>query len=421
MPRPRGSSQDVPSPTLVAPARSTCVSTAGRCAGRRRKRKAPAAAGQVEVPSAAPAGDGAEPFLVLDPNGKVAFASRTAADIFGYVPTELIGRPLGVLFPEVEMPVEKAAARRGNRRRPLGDRKRRANVVGLTRAGTSLRLKVRLREARFDKGAWLFLTIHDTGHDAETRAELASEAKSHFLANMSHELRTPLNAIIGFSEVMAEELFGPLQPPQYRSYAQLIYDSGQHLLGVISNVLDMAKIESGKLRLNESEVCIAEAVECCRRIMAKQAVTSGLELTADVPADLPPMRADDMKVRQILLNLLSNAIKFTPEGGAVTLAARLNADGGLCLSVADTGIGIASTDVKTALEPFGQVDVGLTRKYDGSGLGLPLTKSLVEIHGGTLRLDSVPGKGTIVTARFPSQRVMHASRSIQQTRRVRYV
>jgi PAS domain S-box-containing protein len=239
---------------------------------------------------------------------------------------------------------------------------------------------------------------------AKETAEIASRSKSEFLANISHELRTPLNAIIGFSEIMREQLFGPLGSPQYLEYTGDVLDSAHHLLDVINDILDIAKAEAGKLELAEDVVDIATIVSAATRLVQERAQRNQVALLTDLPA-LPPLHADERKLKQILINLLTNAIKFTPPEGSVTVAARRAEGGELLLTVADTGIGIAEADIATALAPFGQVDSKLNRKYEGTGLGLPLCNAMVKLHGGELMVESVVGKGTTVTIRLPASRV----------------
>lgn len=242
--------------------------------------------------------------------------------------------------------------------------------------------------------------------EAKEEAEVASRAKSEFLANMSHELRTPLNAIIGFSEIINTETFGEIGNPTYREYASHIYDAGQHLLTLINDVLDISKIETGNAALDEENIDVAAVVRACAVMVRERAIAGELSLNVELPDSLPFLHADVRRIKQILINLLSNAVKFTEAGGVVTIKAWHSLESGLILQVVDTGIGIAVNDIPKALGRFQQVDSDLNRKYEGTGLGLPLAKSLVEQHGGVLDLQSRPGVGTTVTVRLPAERVV---------------
>ena len=235
------------------------------------------------------------------------------------------------------------------------------------------------------------------------RAEAASQAKSDFLANMSHELRTPLNAINGFSEIMAGEMYGPVGDPRYRDYARDILSSGQHLLALINDVLDMSKIEAGKLNMRFEPVCLEELAEEALRLVRNRADAAGLSLVLEF-VDLPDVEADYRAVKQVLLNLLSNAIKFTPRGGRVMVRAerRQHVLGErVRISVQDTGIGILPQDLERLARPFEQVESQHSKTTQGTGLGLALTKSLVEMHGGLLDLRSAPGQGTVASFALP--------------------
>jgi signal transduction histidine kinase len=238
-------------------------------------------------------------------------------------------------------------------------------------------------------------------------AAASSQAKSQFLATMSHELRTPLNAVIGFSDLIASEIYGPLGDGRYREYAKTVCDSGAHLLGLINDVLDISKLDAGGLELDDEEVVLTGLVDDALRMVAHQAETGEVRLEKTYESDLPQLRADQRRVRQVVLNLLSNAVKFTPRGGCIIVGVLLRG-GELTVQVADTGIGIAAEDIPRALERFGQIDDSLGRKYEGTGLGLPLSKALMELHGGTLLLESTLGAGTTVSVTFPAERTIHS-------------
>ncbi len=241
------------------------------------------------------------------------------------------------------------------------------------------------------------------------RAEAASQTKSEFLANMSHELRTPLNAIIGFSEVLHRGYHGTLTSKQ-TEYVEDIRSSGTHLLGVISDILDMSKIETGKLELRESDVDLADLVQSCLPLIRERAREAGVALHTDLPPDPGLIRVDETRFRQIVLNLLSNAVKFTATGGTIAVAAACGRDG-LVLKVQDTGIGMSEAEIAVALQPFRQIDNSLARRYEGTGLGLPLARELVRLHQGELIISSTPGIGTTVTIRLPATRVLAAGRA----------
>lgn len=236
---------------------------------------------------------------------------------------------------------------------------------------------------------------------ARDAANAANRAKSEFLANMSHELRTPLNAIIGFSTMMTSEIHAAL-PESYREYARIIRDSGDHLLHIINDILDLAKVESNSLKLREELVDVKSVLDLVRPVAQALAHKAGLTIEFETDSVAIPIHADPVRLKQILLNLLSNAVKFTPKDGVVKLSAAQGSRGELEFKVSDTGIGIPQDKISLALEPFGQIDSRLARKYEGAGLGLPLTKRLVEMHGGTLILDSKLGRGTTVTVRLPA-------------------
>ena len=240
---------------------------------------------------------------------------------------------------------------------------------------------------------------------AKEEAELASRSKTEFLANMSHELRTPLNAIIGFSQVMADEVLGPLGSARYAGYARDIASSAHHLLGIISDILDVSKLEAGKVELEEEEVEIGQMVRDILHLVVERARALEVGIDHEIPLDLPVVRADALKLKQIVLNLITNAIKFSHAGGRVLVRGRHSGDG-LYIDVVDRGIGMDANEVATAITRFGQVASTWNRKHPGTGLGLPLAIGLVDLHGGRLDIASEKGAGTTVTVWLPRERVM---------------
>jgi two-component system cell cycle sensor histidine kinase PleC len=240
---------------------------------------------------------------------------------------------------------------------------------------------------------------------ARQRAEAASQAKSEFLANMSHELRTPLNAILGFSEVMKDEAFGKLGSRQYIGYANDIHKSGEHLLGLINDVLDLARIEAGRFVVRAEEIDVPAAVKTVIAMFELRTSATGIKLKTEIDPALPLLLADERACRQILINLISNAVKFTSAGGTVTIFARRAAGGGMEIGVTDTGAGIDPADIATVFEAFGQSRPDVALREKGTGLGLSIVRGLVEAHGGKVKLDSVLGRGTTVTCTFPRERL----------------
>lgn len=240
---------------------------------------------------------------------------------------------------------------------------------------------------------------------AMKKAEAASIAKSEFLASMSHELRTPLNAIIGFSETMKRKVFGPLGCENYEVYANDIFRAGTHLHELINDILDVSAIEAGSVQLHEEETDVSIIANNSLRLIQPRAERRNVPLVLELAENLPPLLVDQRRLKQILLNLLSNAVKFTRRHTEVVLKIALDNEGAMVFSVIDKGIGMTKEEVEKALQPFGQVDSSLNRQYEGTGLGLPLTKELVHLHGGKFKVESVKGKGTLIEATFPAYRV----------------
>jgi PAS domain S-box-containing protein len=243
---------------------------------------------------------------------------------------------------------------------------------------------------------------------AKEEAEVASRSKTEFLANMSHELRTPLNAIIGFSQVMAEQHMGPLGSQRYIGYARDICTSAQHLLGIIGDILDVSKLEAGKVELDEEDTEIATIIRDVMQLVGERARSLEVNIEMDIPPTLPRLRADSLKLKQVLLNLVTNAVKFSEAGSRVLLSARFD-DEGFHVAVADEGIGMDEPEIETAVTRFGQVASPWSRRHPGTGLGLPLAIGLVELHGGRLTIESEKGVGTTVTFSLPRERALAAT------------
>jgi signal transduction histidine kinase len=244
--------------------------------------------------------------------------------------------------------------------------------------------------------------------NAKVAAEEASGAKTDFLAKMSHELRTPLNAVIGFSDTMRMELLGPVGNSRYKEYLHDIYESGNYLLSLVNDLLDLSKIEASQMKLTDRAVELASLIGSCRRMVEQRAEAQNIRLTFAMPPDPPVVRADENALKKIVINILANAVKFTPPGGTVVVHCDTDRAGEVVLSVADTGNGIAEADLERVLQPFVQLQSGM--ENSGTGLGLPIAKALAELHGGSLKLASKIGVGTTVTLRLPAERRIGRSR-----------
>lgn len=254
-----------------------------------------------------------------------------------------------------------------------------------------------LAESVLRHKAWL------AEHQARIERELASRVKSQFIANMSHELRTPLNTVIGFAKLIGDHERRPLKSEEIVEYADLIRDAATHLLAVINDILDISKIQSGKYTIDAREVALDEILQVAAASFDQAARETGVEIACEIHPELPTVKGDPAKLHRILANLISNAVRFTPPGGSVRLAARPTEDGGAVVTVRDTGLGMSSEEITVALTPFAQVDSSRARWRDGTGLGLPIAKALVQLHGGALTIRSERSHGTEVTVRLPSR------------------
>ncbi len=350
--------------------------------------------------------------LVTDHNRRIIKVNDSFIRIYGWTRNDLVGQD----FIDIISHDEQELARRNHEEfirggiRSSGEMKlsrKNGSVANVLFTTATLELSQR---RRFQVTTIMDITLRKqmeySLRIAKEQADAANHAKSAFLANMSHELRTPLNAIIGFSEMMIKKTFGALGHNKYDEYLDDIHMSAKHLLEIINEVLDMSKIEAGKVELDEQEIDMAGLIDSVVRIMANRAFNSGLEIKELVTGNLPPLYADARLIRQILINLITNAIKYSHKSGVIEVNAALNEKGGMLLIVKDYGVGIPKDRIKEAMQPFGQIhDPTHSNTQQGTGLGLPLTKAMTELHGGTLFLESDTGMGTKVTITFPKDRV----------------
>jgi PAS domain S-box-containing protein len=348
--------------------------------------------------------------ITIDRHGRVVDLNQAAERVFGYRAEQAIGRPIANL---IVPPQHREAHVRGIARYLATGQStlldRRVEISAMRIDGSEFPVELAVAAFAIDGQTFFTARLRDITErkaaeealaSAKAVAEAASRAKSEFLANMSHELRTPLNAIIGFAEALECEIFGTLGDKQ-REYVLDILSSGRHLLAIINDILDLAKIEAGKLELSPEPLDLAELLEGCLMLVRGHAHEKGIRITFEAPADLPMLHADPLRLKQITINLLSNAVKFTPAGGEIALSARIAPCGGAEIEVRDSGIGMSREQISLAMQPFGQVESSLTRKQEGTGLGLPLVNTLVEMHGGTIEIESEVDSGTTVRLRFP--------------------
>ena len=357
--------------------------------------------------------------IATDGEFNIRIFNKGAERIFGFASAEVIGQSIDILLPE-RFRGHHAHHMNGFLSEEEDSRmmSERGELYGRRKDGTEFPAEASISKLQVGDETVLTVMLHDISERkvfeaeliaAKEKAEYADRAKSEFLANMSHELRTPLNAIIGFSEMMSKQTFGPLGDQHYAEYSDGIFESGDHLLSLINDILDISKIEAGRVELNESSLDILGVIKDCLLLIGPRAKDSGLKTLNQPNGQLPPLFADERLVKQMLLNLLSNAVKFTPEGGTVTVTCEEIDSGELVLAVTDTGIGIARQDIAKAMLTFGQVDSALDRRYEGTGLGLPLVKSLTELHQGRFEIDSEVGVGTTASIRFPKDRVLKSN------------
>ncbi len=358
-----------------------------------------------------------EGIIVTDENAKITLFSAGAKAIFGYDSNEVIGRGIDCLMPKCfrqshNHHVRNFAASSRDSVRMMG---KRSEIIGLRKNGEEFPAKASISKLKTPNGLVFTVILRDITEEktaqeelfnAKRAAEVANEAKSRFIANMSHELRTPLNAILGFSEFLMNATPFQIKETKRYEYANDIHKSGKHLLHLIDDILDISRIEIGAIQLNEKQVKIDDFIDRCFRMVRRRAQEAGVDLHKDVAVALPEIWADSRLLTQALLNLLTNALKFTERGGRVDIIARQVGNGGIELTVRDTGIGMDPEGIKRVGKPFVQLETGPGRKYEGSGLGLAITTKLVQMHGGELMIESVLGRGTTVTISLPSSRVI---------------
>ncbi|HYH23403.1 MAG TPA: PAS domain S-box protein [Azospirillum sp.] len=350
--------------------------------------------------------------LTIDASGLLVEFNPAAERTFGYTRADALGRRMEDL---VIPPAGRDAHRRGFARYLAGEGGgmvgRRVEVTAMRADGGEFPAELSVTPSRVCDELFFTAYLRDITDrkvaeaaliDAKAKAEAAAQAKTTFLATMSHELRTPLNAIIGFSELIMGEALGPLGDAKYQEFAADIFEGANHLLAIINDVLDMSRIEAGEHSLSCETIDLGAVVRSCLTMMRDRAVKAGVTLVDDTGILPIGLWADRRAVMKILLNLLSNAVKFTPPGGSARVSAAAEPDGTVVIAVGDTGVGMAADALAAVFEPFRQGDGSLKRRHEGAGLGLTVTRALVELHGGTIVLSSSPGQGTTATLRFPS-------------------
>jgi PAS domain S-box-containing protein len=356
-----------------------------------------------------------EAIITIDRNQKVRLFNRAAERIFGYDPEEVIGYPVEMLIPEESRKKHSLYVRQfGNESDYLKHMEGRSEIQGRRKDGSQFPAAGSISKLTTDDGILFTIVLRDITESKKSKqrlmhaiekTEYANRAKSEFLANMSHELRTPLNAILGFSELIKDERMGAIGNKRYLQYAADVNDSGHHLLSIINDILDLSKIEAGMTEMTEVEFEPGEVIQECMKFVEFRANESQIGIFAEHNMENGRLVADRRMFKQIIVNLLSNAVKFSNIGGKIEISTRINIKGALIIVIADNGIGIREEDIDRVLEPFQQVDAGSGRTFEGTGLGLPLVKSLMELHGGEIELSSVRDIGTTVKLIFPRGRV----------------
>ena len=357
--------------------------------------------------------------FISDPaTGKFIEVNAPACKMFGYQRADLIGRDIAALSSGVAPYTREGAVE--NAKKAVTGAGHVFEWHCKIKDGSLFWAEISIRYTEIDKMHVIVAIVRDITErkrlSEKLRAALfaaseASKAESAFLATMSHELRTPLNAIIGFSDLMATQHLGPLGILRYREYAGYIHKSGSQLLSLINDLLDLSQIDAGNAKLVEQSVSLRHVITEAVRMVALQAKQLHVKIMTELPSDLPFVYGDERRILQIILNLLSNAIKFTRADGTVSIQVE-HETGDLLLKVSDTGLGIAAKDLPKVLERFGQVDSTLSRKHKGTGLGLPLVKDLIELHGGSISIESQVDIGTIVTVRFPRDRIIETANNV---------
>ncbi len=366
----------------------------------------------------------AQGVFICDETGRIVFCNRTGLEMFGHDDATVLDATIDILTPSIGQgrigctlsdyvaeardsgvqvgPVQATGLRADGGTFPM------QLVVAVTRQiavdhPLEMRKADRLLFVCYMADVGARRRMHEAQKDAATNLALANRSRDEFLANMSHELRTPLNAVIGFSELLEAGIYGALSEKQADS-VHSIHSSAQHLLRIINDILDISKLEAGKTELNEEEIDVRDVIASCITLMQPRADESHLKLKVREQSTIHRIYVDERRIKQVLLNLLSNAVKFTPFGGSIEVLIRFLPSGACAISVVDTGVGIPEDKIEICLTPFGQVDSGLDRQFEGTGLGLPLARSLMEAHGGTLDLTSIVGIGTTAVIEFPPER-----------------